>query len=297
MAPLSEQSTQSFSTLRVLSAEVLTAQDMSIYIHKEGKQLGPFSLEDVNSKVLAGEFVASDPAWIDGWPEWQTLVAVPGFVPRPGPPPFDPSFAPAGATGSPSTSHDTVVESQWKIATDDALPPEGADHSAVFFYIPMSRFIGMSVLTLGGYEFYWIYRNWRYLKERDNLDIKPAWRGFFGMFFIWSLLAKIKSDELANSIALARFSEKKLAIGWIVTAILAGMIKSGTDPKGVILSMILTGASVQCIYVVQCYLNQVNESLSPCPQYSRWSTGHTVLAVLGAFIWLGVMSELTGIGE
>jgi hypothetical protein len=37
----------------------------------------------------------------------------------------------------------------------------------------------MSILTWGLFEAYWIYKNWRYLKELDERDIKAFWCGVF----------------------------------------------------------------------------------------------------------------------
>jgi hypothetical protein len=34
----------------------------------------------------------------------------------------------------------------------------------LFLYIPVIRLILMSIISFSTYEFYWIYRNWRYLK-------------------------------------------------------------------------------------------------------------------------------------
>lgn len=39
---------------------------MNIYVHKDGQKYGPFSLDDINSKAVAGEFAPSDAAWIEG---------------------------------------------------------------------------------------------------------------------------------------------------------------------------------------------------------------------------------------
>lgn len=67
---------------------------MNIFIHKDGQQHGPCSLDEVNSKALTGEFTSSDPAWIEGWADWQPLSCLSGFVSRPAvPPPFRPQVS------------------------------------------------------------------------------------------------------------------------------------------------------------------------------------------------------------
>ena len=53
---------------------------MSIVINKEGKQLGPYSLEQARALVLEGQVDADDWAWPDGATQWVQLKDVPGFA-------------------------------------------------------------------------------------------------------------------------------------------------------------------------------------------------------------------------
>jgi hypothetical protein len=51
---------------------------MQIHIARDGKQLGPFSLEEVNRQLAAGTLSLSDNAWYEGASGWAPLSAVPG---------------------------------------------------------------------------------------------------------------------------------------------------------------------------------------------------------------------------
>src|SRR4051794_2494378 len=53
---------------------------MQIYIGKNGQQLGPFSLEEVNRKLADGTFTGADLAWYEGAAGWAPLSGVPGVV-------------------------------------------------------------------------------------------------------------------------------------------------------------------------------------------------------------------------
>lgn len=46
-------------------------------------------------------------------------------------------------------------------------------------YVSESKFIFLSIITFGIYELVWAYRNWKLIKEKENLDIMPFWRVFF----------------------------------------------------------------------------------------------------------------------
>jgi membrane protein YdbS with pleckstrin-like domain len=60
---------------------------MSLLINKDGKQLGPYSLEEARALVLTGKLDADDWAWTDGATDWVPLKEVSGYSPtRPAPP-------------------------------------------------------------------------------------------------------------------------------------------------------------------------------------------------------------------
>jgi GYF domain 2 len=81
---------------------------MQIYIAKEGQQLGPYTLEQLNAEASGGRIKPTDLAWIEGWSAWQPASAVPGFVSSspaadvkatiPPPSPLPPLFPVAGGT-------------------------------------------------------------------------------------------------------------------------------------------------------------------------------------------------------
>jgi hypothetical protein len=69
---------------------------MQIYVGKNGQQLGPFSLEEINRKLADGTFAGTDLAWYEGAAGWAPLSGVAGVViPPTSPATPAPSPAPA----------------------------------------------------------------------------------------------------------------------------------------------------------------------------------------------------------
>src|SRR6476469_5730809 len=66
---------------------------MQIYVGKNGQQLGPFSLEEINRKRADGTFAGTDLAWYEGAAGWAPLSGVAGVV--------IPSVAPAAPVPAP----------------------------------------------------------------------------------------------------------------------------------------------------------------------------------------------------
>jgi hypothetical protein len=72
---------------------------MQIHVARDGKQLGVFSLEEINLQLAAGTLNLSDQAWYEGAAGWAALATVPGVsaaVPASAPQ-ISPAPAPPGA--------------------------------------------------------------------------------------------------------------------------------------------------------------------------------------------------------
>ncbi len=106
------------------------------------------------------------------------------------------------------------------VANGDALT---GPLDPLFLHISVTRLILMSVASVGLYEVYWIYKNWKYIKEREGLRIRPFWRGVFGVFFCHSLLWRIKEDKAASALIEPSFWVH-LATGWVILTILTEYI-------------------------------------------------------------------------
>ncbi len=57
--------------------------------------------------------------------------------------------------------------------------------------VPIWRLVFLSVITFNLYQVYWFYKNWRFFKEKEKLEISPFWRAIFSVIFIYSILKRI----------------------------------------------------------------------------------------------------------
>ena len=219
--------------------------------------------------LSSGMISLSDFSWQEGLSSWLPLhqiLNVPPPVPQ-GPP--SPPLYPATTSAS-TTSTGTM-----------------------FLYIPTSRLIVMSIVSLGLYQAYWVYRNWRYLKERDGLRIRPFWRGVFDIFFIPSLFSTIKNDAPTNQIQPATFSPGVLATGWVILWILGYVLGSVPDRAANLVGIIISVPSFCFLLPVQNHINAVNEASPIRPSYYGWSSGHIVCLGVGIIMWILILVALT----
>ena len=54
------------------------------------------------------------------------------------------------------------------------------------------KFVLLSVASLCIYPLWWMYKSWRFIKYKENLDIMPVWRVIFAIFYIIALFGNIK---------------------------------------------------------------------------------------------------------
>lgn len=91
--------------------------DMQIHIARDGKAVGPFSLEEVNRQLAAGTLTLSDQAWYEGSAGWAPLSTVPGVS----------SSASIGSTAASPPSPDATTPSVPVVTP----PPAGGPVTAI----------------------------------------------------------------------------------------------------------------------------------------------------------------------
>ena len=87
--------------------------------------------------------------------------------------------------------------------------------SALYAPIGVGKFIVLYVATFGVYSLLWFYRNWRYVKRRDDSAIWPIPRALFSHLMYFALLSDLKAEDdirpLSSGLALAFLM---LAFAW-----------------------------------------------------------------------------------
>jgi hypothetical protein len=86
--------------------------------------------------------------------------------------------------------------------------------------IHLNKFIILCIISFGLYSIWWIYKAWRFYQQKENLDIMPAARAIFSIFFLTSLFNKILSFAKEKGYG-ENFSSIGLFIGFIIGNLLA----------------------------------------------------------------------------
>lgn len=162
--------------------------------------------------------------------------------------------------------------------------------STPFLYIPISRLILLSIFTFHFYEFYWIYKNWDYIKKRYQLDIQPFWRAFFSILFIHDLFKRIHDDSKIKGHTPQRFPAIILAAGWFFLAVIANAFMKLDHVQLALLSCLIP--SYLFLVPAQYSINTAIKNSTPQEPYYKWSTGHLIWMAVGVFYWIVFLRRL-----
>jgi hypothetical protein len=161
----------------------------------------------------------------------------------------------------------------------------------LFLFIPIPRLIFLSIFSMGIYEVYWIYKNWKYIQIRSGSNISPFWRGVFGLFYCHSLLKYIHEDQESRSIQQPSFSAGGLATGWLMLVILANIVSRAPGIGASIIAAFIP--SYLCLLPVQRYINEIERKRNPTQAFHGWSTGHIICILIGTIIWGSIVVALS----
>jgi hypothetical protein len=86
------------------------------------------------------------------------------------------------------------------------------------FAVPAHKFVLMTIFTLGIYQFYWVYFNWKCLNKRYSLNTSPFWRATFSGVTNFELFAKVREAATVEGVAVS-WHPAALAIGYLLLSV------------------------------------------------------------------------------
>jgi predicted nucleic acid-binding Zn ribbon protein len=155
---------------------------------------------------------------------------------------------------------------------------------------PVWRFVLLTIATLGIYQVYWFYRNWKHFKIHKNLNISPGWRTV-GLFvpILGALLAYRQFRDIADFAKEAgvdkTYSPELVFFSWLILQCLCLLLPDQL--------MFLCFLTIWPLAVVQRVLNAYWEKEQPgLPVRTNFSGGEIALLIIG-----GTLLILTLIGS
>ncbi|TBW57953.1 DUF3857 domain-containing protein [Marinobacter halodurans] len=148
-------------------------------------------------------------------------------------------------------------------------------------YYPVSvpKLILLNIMSLGLYSLFWGYRNWAYIRDRDQRPLWAPVRAFFLGFTLYGLYADARRQTLPE--ASLRWPTAALAVPAVAYFVLGTLTSSSVI-------WVCYGALILaslCLLPLQRFYNQLNGDNDRFRFNSRWRVRHGILALFFAVIF------------
>jgi hypothetical protein len=137
-----------------------------------------------------------------------------------------------------------------------------------YHVVPLWRFVLFTLLTFGGYQVYWFWKNWSKVKRMDGSDIWPIPRALFAAFSYFPLITDINTQLAARG--LGRALSSGLAVGFLLTTTLQRL----PDPWWVV-------SLASFVFLIPA-VNAIRDLASDAAiaEGAAWHARHTVVLLL-----------------
>ena len=90
--------------------------------------------------------------------------------------------------------------------------------NAQFYVVSSKKFLILFFSTMGMYEIYWYYKNWKAYSAYSNENIMPFWRAVFSIFFTHALFREFNKKATAEDSS-HKFKHSGLATLYVILTI------------------------------------------------------------------------------
>lgn len=148
----------------------------------------------------------------------------------------------------------------------------------MFFPVCIWKFSLMTLCTAGIYQVYWFYKNWYFVKSRDNRNLSPALRSILAVFFCYSLLRDVYRSTSAER-ASSKLEPVLLAVVFVILFFIAGL----PDPF-----WIAGFLNFIPLLLVQARINRANLRIDEMADLNCKLSGWNILAVIAGCLLLPI---------
>jgi hypothetical protein len=205
------------------------------------------------------------------------------------------SDMPTIAQGVPPAMQNNPYQAPQSVVQDAPI-----DQAGEFYVVSPRKFLIMMIGTLGGYQIYWFYRNWK-LQNQIHQSYWPVARAIFAVFFTHALFRAV-DESLRKAQSTYVWAHQNLATIFVAAAI-GSQALSRLGAKGVgspvtdLLGFAALAPVVWALFKAQDAINHA--SGDPQGQSNDQITGANIgWLVLGGLLWLlsllGLYAILTG---
>jgi len=150
-----------------------------------------------------------------------------------------------------------------------------------FELLTTQKFLFLCFISAGLYEVWWMFKSWRFFRDKDNLDIMPAVRAIFAIFFLNCLFENIQDYAKSNGY-LKSFS----SVGYFIGFIGLNFLSKLPDPYWLI--------SFMSMFFLVPALEALNFGIKNSGEYTiieneGYNNRQIGLIIVGGILWLLIL--------
>ena len=166
---------------------------------------------------------------------------------------------------------------------DDNFYPE-EDNREEIELLNGNNFIILFLLSLGLYGVWWMYKSWKFFKDKNRLSIMPAARALFAIIFAYSLFEVIQQYAASKG-----YSKTYSSSGLFVLFIFLNILGNLPDPYWMVSFL-----SFLCLMPP---FHALNYAISHSDRYrgverKGFNNRQLVIVVMGGLLWLLILAGL-----
>ena len=164
------------------------------------------------------------------------------------------------------------------------------------FLISPARIVFLTVLSLGLYTVYWLYKTWKHYREHTGGRVYPIWHGltaFVPIYGSFRAHAHLRTfGDLATAAGLSIPFIPGLAFGALLIGWLRLFVAEGS-PIALVLLVVSIGAQLWMMLHAQPRINYYwDHAYGARLRGMGIGKGEIIVAVIGVFGWMGTLASI-----
>ncbi|MCZ4319348.1 hypothetical protein O4H26_10120 [Aequorivita viscosa] len=147
--------------------------------------------------------------------------------------------------------------------------------------VTLQKFIVLSIVSYGLYDIWWMYKTWKFFKEKDNLDIMPVPRAIFALFFMIGPFDRIQDFSQSKG-----YTKTFSSLGCFLGVICFNLLGRLPEPYFIISFV----SFLFFIPALEAFNHAIRNSANlEVTETERFNTRQLVLLICGGVFWLMVL--------
>jgi hypothetical protein len=157
-----------------------------------------------------------------------------------------------------------------------------------YYAVSPLKVVLYSLATVGIFELYWLYKQWKAVRAQTGWDVSPFWRMWFSIFYTGSLFSRIRLDAAEVGVA-GTTSTGALNAVFIICSLIGGLTSRLSGAVGSV--WFLSFLSVVPLAIMQGEINRYLARITPGRDLNAgFGVGGVLLVVTGALLWILVIA-------